>query len=213
MAVLDSNAWAAVAGAEYPYACLLIMAMSFLLQLPVSQRRLPRTILGGAMSSFVLVTHPLVYASKTQVFGPALAFYSCEVALAILHLTFMEPLGRKLSLMDVVGSHLQHSMHGVRKVYQRTLQKEGKAGRNMPAKTEAPAGDAQRQSEPAVADSTHKEHWVFAVLRALEAVVRVSLMYDAAFCILCNMSSFCEPGNISGVLQPVSLTWAAASGG
>lgn len=107
----------------YPYLYLFMMAL--MLQSPLGHRRIPRIIMGVCISSFVLATHPLVYSSDNQVFGPTLAFFCGEVAWTLLHWTFMEPLERRVSVLDVLASHLQHSTHGVCKVYQRSKQKQG----------------------------------------------------------------------------------------
>lgn len=59
----------------------------------------------------------------------------------MLHWTLLEPVSCRPSVFDVLAAHLQHSMAGVRKAYQkRTQQQADEAGSSKEA-----AADARRR--------------------------------------------------------------------
>lgn len=219
-------------------ACLLLLAL--LLQLPISQNRMFRTAAGLVITFVTLLSHPPVYASDTQIFSPVLAFLCAQIALTMLHWTFLQPLDRRPSMLDVVFSHMKFSMHGVRKVYQRSLRKASeKAGSSTssgtaaaaerstactanattdPARSRMPHQGAvrafNRKDNPSLTSHRDDQPWVFAVLKALEAVVKVSLWYDLTFYILCSVSNFCDPANSGTALfGSIRKATAAAAGG
>jgi hypothetical protein len=85
----------------YLGACMLVMAL--FLQLPISRCRAPRAAFGLMLASTMLITHPKIYASDTQMMGLTLACYCCELAWTILHWTFLEA-HRKPTVMEVCAS-------------------------------------------------------------------------------------------------------------
>lgn len=220
--------------------CLLLMAL--FLQLPISQKRLPRTLIGLFITTFTLTTNPRIYASETQPFGVILAYICCGVAWTLLYWTLMEPLNRQPTVLEVMTSYIRQSAYGARKGYAKYQRSLAGATRHAPQGT-APAA-APAGAEPAAAAATsaagtaaagtaarrpelHAKSdaatdnkgvcaegpWVFAVLKVVDVLLRLSLLYDVIFIVFRKTNpTWCDSSSNARAFASVHAAAAAAAG-
>jgi hypothetical protein len=166
-----------------------MLLLGLFLQLPISQHRAPRAVFGVMLAASMLVTHPKIYASHTQMMGLTLACYCCELAWTILHWTFLET-GRKPTISEVCVSPIQHLAHGVRKAHQRSqqlLQQDSKPG-CKPWPVVLVHADEQGACVHAAQSASHLPlALVCLVLKAAERLLLVCFVYDLVQYTLCTV--------------------------
>ena len=198
-----------------------MLLLGLFLQLPISQHRAPRAIFGVMLTASMLVTHPKIYASDTQMMGLTLACFCCELAWTILHWTFLET-NRRPTVLEVCVSPVQHLAHGMRKAHQRSLQLLQQD--NKPACKPQPIVLVHADGPGACEHAAQAGHLspVALVLDVVMAITRLLLlcfMYDLVQYTLCAVfaSQMCAGGGnllaaTGGIFSTPVATTAVAAG-
>jgi hypothetical protein len=211
----------------YAHYVLCVLAMGCFLQIDLSRKRAPRTVVGLFITAVLLVMQPYICSSPTQTYGIGMASSAALCAWSLLHWTFFHNPNKKPTVRQVCMSVVTHPMSGVAKVYKRTQQQLAKAAPHAAATTPAKVstGMQLRSGRPLVVvaagdmqldcASPQRPSLMLALLKSLATLLGVCICYDAGFYLLCALSNgMCSAPNISATStsQATSTPAQAAAG-
>lgn len=211
-----------------------ILAMALFLQTGLAGSRIPRTVVGLIITVLLVLVQPFIYASPMQTAGIGMASCCCMGAFTLLWYTFIQPLNKRPTVLQVCTSVVTHPMAGVIKVFKRSQRHHASTAAPQPHGDVAEAADGSMKATSAgmqlrsgrplvVVDACGGEdaqlarpcaaHGVLSTAAtAFVVMLGVAACYDLGLFLLCAMSNGMCNGASSSTARPSSplAVWAFA---